>query len=286
MANITRLFLGMIALWIVGCQGPVNDELEEMGQGVGDLMASIDEVGGNTGEISWETTTPFLKFQTSPLELIPSAHAASCLVGTFGLCATNTIVRSFNRCNFGSVILNGSVTLTWGGGAANCQLLNTGDTLTRVPNFTLTGRRSGTLEVTKTGTIGQRLTWMSGTGANKVFEFTNDGIRRVYTDFSGDTAFDLLTETTSAITVTGTQRANRTLEGGGFRVTNQLTNLACTFTPSGVTWSTVCNCPISGSWTGSCGGNEATLSITGCGTANFSSGSETISLRFDRCIGL
>jgi hypothetical protein len=51
-----------------------------------------------------------------------------------------------------------------------------------------------------------------------------------------------------------------------------------------VSWTSSCNCPSSGSWSGSCSdGNSFSISITGCGSANLTLGEESSSVLFDRC---
>lgn len=173
----------------------------------------------------------------------------------------------------GGGTFNGTVTLTWGGTSSNCVLQNPGDTITRVPNFTVTGRRNATLTVSKTGANGHRLTWDSGVNASKVFKFTNDGIRRVFTGPSGTVLFDLTTTTTSQITVTGTARTSRVMNGGTLRVTNNVSGVTCDFSPSSVSWSAACS-----------DGKTSVLTHTGCGTANFTLGSTSTAVTLDRCL--
>jgi hypothetical protein len=118
-----------------------------------------------------------------------------------------------------------------------------------------------------------------------VFTYSNDGISRVFT-LGATTLFNQTTTTTSPVTITGGARANRVMSGGNIRVTNNLTSVTCNYVPTSVTWaaSGSCNCPETGSWAGSCSnGKSTTLSITGCGTANYTEGSETTAVTFDRC---
>jgi hypothetical protein len=267
------------------------DDIEETAQQVGDVVASIDEVGGVNGAIvlnerAIDRTFARLGYGPSLFELmIPNAYAATCGASTFLSCSSNRVTRSFLGCTLGGGTYTGTVTLNWGGSSSNCVLQAPTDTITRVPNFTVTGRRNATLEVSKTGTIGQRLTWDSGTGTNKVFQFTNDGIRRVFTGPSGTVLFDLTTTTSSPITVTGTSRSSRFMDGGTLKVTNNVSGVTCDFSPSSVSWSSGCNCPTMGSWSATCSdGKTSTLTHTGCGTANFTLGAISASVTLDRCI--
>jgi hypothetical protein len=266
------LFFSFIVLAVLSCQKQDDGtDIEDGGQQIGDVMASIDEAGGSGGTLGREE-----------LE-----DRSACGTSTFGACSSNVIVRTFGGCSIESATLSGTVTLTWGGGSASCAMASAGDTVTRAPAFTLTGRRGATLTVSKTASFGQKLTWASGAGASKVFNFTNDGIRRVFTGPGGNTLFDFTTETTSAITITGTTRAGRTVNGGTLRVTNNVSGVTCDYSPSNLTGASTCTCATSGSWSGTCSdGKTTTLTLTGCGTATFAIGSDSTSVSFDRCYGI
>ncbi len=291
----------MVVVSTVSCgkkESTSSVDIEEQGQQIGEAMASVDEAGGSGGSLGWIPAVKgegrmFARLErasgSAPIfegSLIPSAQAAACSgASTFGSCSSNTVTRSFGSCTVGMAVFTGNVTLSWGGSSTNCQMSAANDTVTRVPAFTVTGRRGATLTVSKTGSVGQRLTWSSGSGASRVFSMSNDGIRRVFTSAAGATLLDFTTQTTSAITVTGTSRANRVMSGGVLRVTNNISGVACDYVPSAVTWSSAsCNCPISGSWSATCSdGSASSLSITGCGTANLTLGSDTTAVTFDRC---
>lgn len=280
-----------------------STELTELGQQVGDVMASIDEFGTNTGTISEasETRTAQRLFarhaRPSPVLsasaekaldfLLPSAQAATCSAGAVWSTCAGGISRTltFGGCTVGSATFSGTVGLTYSVANA-CSFSAAGDTLTRVPSFTVTGRLGATLTVSKTGTVGQRLTWASGTGTSKVFFFSNDGIRRVFSSGGTTTAFDFTTSTTSALTLTGTSRSSRVLSGGTLRVTNNLTSVTCDYVPSSVSWTTTCNCPTSGRWSGSCSDGSTTLIVlSGCGTASITQNTSSGTVVFDRCEG-
>ncbi len=269
-------------------------DISESGQQIGDAMASVDEAGGSSGSLAILESTRRVYARLSPGDLrdswiqsslFPNAFAASCSgASTFGSCTSNVITRTLGSCTVGLATFNGTVTLTFVDAASDstCQMTSSGHSVTRVPSFTVTGRRGATLTVSKTGTSGQVITKGSGSS----FTFTNDGIRRVFTK-DGSTLFDFTTQTTSGITVTGTSRASRTMSGGNLRVTNNLTSVTCDYVPTGVTWVSTCNCPTSGSWSGSCSdGKTTSLAITGCGAGTLTVGSDTEAFTFDRCYGI
>ena len=272
-----------------------EDSATEMAQNIGDSMASVDEsAGDSSGDIAsyheaarktFARLAPNDQIDSGLLAniLLPKAEAISCFGYGFGGCTSgNTITRDFNGCTLGFARFTGTVTLTF---SNVCGSLAQTESITRVPNFTVTGRRGATLTVTKTGTIGQRIERKADVGADKVFEFTNDGINRKFrTTELNAVIFDQTTVVSSPITVTGASRAGRVMSGGSLRVTNNLTSVSCTYVPTAVTWAAGCNCPVSGSWTGTCtNSNSSTLTITGCGTGSFTDGTFSGSVTFDRC---
>lgn len=290
-----------------GCRKSTDNasaEIEETAQQIGDVMASIDESSGssngNIASIQNSIQKTFERYAPEEIPhpsmvasvIIPKAEAASCsTVGasgttyeTCGQTAANTIKKTFNNCSIGTASLSGDVTLTWAAGGTPCAIDAPTEKVERKPNFVLTGRRGATLAVTTPGPNGQVIEYTSGAGASRVFSFTNGGIKRKFTA-GANTLFDNTTTTNSAITITGSDRTNRVVSGGSLRVANNLTSITCDYVPTNVTWAgTTCNCPTSGSWSGTCSdGKTTTLNITGCGTATYSEGSDTVSVVFDRC---
>lgn len=297
---LTRNF-GILALvsitFVAGC-GKKDDsstDIQEVGQQIGDVMSSIDESGGATGSFALlqeqgaqrmfarlENDSGRFAFQRW---LEPEAFAATCGIATFSGCSNNVITRTFGGCTVWGATFNGTVTLGFNDAAVDntCQMTLAGHSITRIPSFTVTGLRGAFLSVSKTGTVGQKVT--KG-GGSPDFTFSNDGIRRTFTSSSGTTLFDFTTQTTGDIQISGASRSNRVLIGGTLQVTNNLTGVSCSFSPSNVQWSATCNCAVSGSWSASCSdGNSASLTLTGCGTATLQLGGETESFTFDRCVG-
>ncbi len=279
-----------------GCQGLLQDSgtselviADELARTVGDAMAGIDEAGGASGELSLQTPR---NGSSSPnmlaiwKRLMPEAHAATCYGQGYSACTANFMQRNFGGCTLaGAYVLTGTVDLTWVGSAVSCTLTGTGGSIRRSPNFTLAGGAGGTLSVTKSGSLGQVLTWVSGSGTNKVFNYENDGIRRIITS-GGRSVVDLTTTTTTAITVIGTRRSGRSLSGGTLRLTNNLTGESCTMTPQNVQWSAGCTCASSGTWSGSCSSTGSfALSITSCGGGIVTYNGQNRSVSLDRCVG-
>lgn len=294
-----KLLLVTALVFVFGCKNKESTELEitETAQQMGDVMASIDEMGTSSGNIAFlnksiENTfarySPNTKSETSKqfvLKMIePKAQAATCSANGFGGCSGNVVTRTFGGCTVGEATFNGTVTLTWGGSSVLCVMQNAGDTITRSPNFTVTGLRGATLAVTNVGTYGQKITWTSGTAPNRVHSFSSDGINRKFTLANGNILLNQTTTTVTPMTITGGARSGRVLNGGLVRVTNNLTSVTCDYMPTNVTWNASCNCPVSGTWNGSCSsGESSSVAITSCGSGTFTQGSTTTSVTFDRC---
>lgn len=277
------------------------DNTVEVGQQVGEVTASVDESGGSSnGSIAMidieSAQRSLARYQGKSNDhivstkiseyLLPKAHAADCSTIAFGSCGasvTNARVKNFNSCTIGiGATLTGSVQLVFAGtGAASCTLPSNADSVTRTPNFTITGARGATFQVTASG-AGQTVT---RTGAS-AYTFAHTGIRRVFTTPAGNTLLDVTTSTTSNVTFTGNSRSGRALTGGTIQVANNLTGITCSLTPSSVTWgSASCNCPTSGSFSGTCTSGAAisvTFSST-CGQSTTTIGSDTKTVTLDRC---
>lgn len=304
--------LMIISIFMTSCRSASDDADAvstngEMAQQIGDVMSSVDEAAGTGGSFAWineiEASKQSLfafqkksvpsKKQLLQLAVPSEAVAATCFGNGFSTCTANSITRTFNSCTLGTATFTGSVGLAFTGPTqATCKLAASGDVMKRNPNFSVS-YNSASIAVTKSGTNGETLTYVSNTGANKVLTLANDGLRRVVT-VDSVVMYDMTTSTLNSsgvsapITVTGSDRTNRILNGGTIRLQNNLSGSErCHISPSAVTWSGgTCTCATSGTWTGTCeikGG--FTLSITGCGTANLTVGTETTNVSLNRCLG-
>ncbi|MBI5493694.1 MAG: hypothetical protein HY904_01630 [Deltaproteobacteria bacterium] len=289
-AAMLWLMVGTVAL--VGCgRGKLDQALEdteEVAQALGDMMASADESSGeNGGTFAFYKAGGVRRMMDTPLDrlqdaILPSAHAAACWgADTFGTCSNSTITRTFGGCTVGLASLTGTVTLTWTGG--NCRLETVGESVTRVPNFTITGRRDATLTVSGAG---QQLT---RTGAD-AYTYHVSGVSRVLRTAAGATLADVDTRTTADVTVTGTSRASRVMNGGTFEVRHNVAKYTTTLSPANLTWTASCNCATSGSLTGTVTPDDGdavdvTVTVTGCGTATITADDKSKEVTFDRCSG-
>lgn len=283
-----RISVVVLCGLILAC-GRKNDE-EEVAQAAGDVLASADEglEGGGLALLR----APYLNrpefrertlFRTLVDAAIPSAEAAGrCFTETFSACANGVRTRTFDQCTLGPSTLEGSVTLTFSD-AAGCTVNDANESVTRAADFTLTGPRGGTLKVSAPGG-GQKLT--RGTDS---WKYSVLGMQRVAADKNGKKLFDVSTKTLSDVTITGQNRANRVLNGGELEISHNLANYKVVLSPENLTWSSACNCPVSGKLNGTASGSVSgsfVVEMTGCGTAKVTNDGETKDVTLDRCASL
>ena len=281
-----------LALLALGCRKGLTDQ-GQIGAAVGEVMASADESASGGSATAMLPALPILR---TPGELkgplwrraldavIPSAYAADCYPFTYSACTSGVRTETFDSCSFGSATVDGSVTLTFSDTAA-CSLSATSDSVDRTASFTLTGNYGGTLAVTSPGG-GQTLTRTDGG-----FTFAVPGMERVLTAPGGRTLFDISTATTTPLTITGSSRADFVIVSGTLVVTHNLADYAVSLTPDNLAWTPSCNCASSGSLTGTVtagedSGKSASVSITGCGTADVTIDGDTESVTLDRCAAI
>jgi hypothetical protein len=275
-----------------GCRQESLADQGQIGAAVGEVMASADESTNGSGATA--VVMPPLMRLPKGLEgpawrraldsVVPPAYAASCWLSTFTSCAAGVRTRAFDNCALGSATLDGSVTLTFSDTNA-CMVAAAGDSVNRTADFTLTGPYGGTLQVTSPGG-GQTLT---RTAAG--FDYSVQGMERVLTGPGGHTLFDIATQTTTPISITGTSRANLVIVSGALEIQHKLAGYTVTLVPQNLTWAPTCNCAVSGSLTGTVSGGKkdgkaATVTLTGCGQADVTIDGDSESVTMDRCVSL
>ena len=322
-SKIHKVLMMVVIVIVLSACGKVSEEsyeidaTDEMAQQIGDAMASLDEGGGsNAGQLAKIDVTGYEKSfarlagsqdfisrmaqkdfsevtQDLSALLISKSYAVDCSAVTFSGCAGGALVRDFsNGCSLADHrpqiarigTATGYVRLTYAGtGAGTCTIpaITGTDSVTRIPNYRITGLRGAIFDVSAIST-GQKITRIG----QAAFTYENAGIRRQFTTGSGEQVLDMTIKTSSTIAITGKLRHNRSLSGGGMTITNNLTGLACTVSPSNnVTWTTGCNCPSSGSWSGTCTDTQTlTVTFSGtCGETTLTKGSVIKAVTMDRC---
>lgn len=300
MLKLVPALLLLAGFWACNKNGEgstISNEALEVTQQVGDFMASVDEFGGNTHNITsleksirrdFERHAPGELFRENLMAqlLLPEAWAASCsTAATYSACSSEKMTKTFSACTIGQATFNGTIALAWSN-SSTCTLGSSiGAYITRNPNLTVTGRLGSTLTIAKTNVTGdgQKLE-LSTSGSPKTYFYTSDGIDRKFTNSEGRVTMNFTSSTNSAITITGGDRVGRKMSGGAFRVVNNINNVSCNFAPTDVTWTADCNCPTSGTWAGSCSdGYTVSVSMNGCGTATVTYDDVSESIQFDRC---
>ncbi|MBI3181467.1 MAG: hypothetical protein HYZ28_04935 [Myxococcales bacterium] len=271
-----------------GCGRRGLEDTDEIAQNAGEVLASLDEVSqsGAIAQRMFPREPSLLRPRAIERALgwvLPEALAAtSCWTVPFSACASGTRTRDFNSCSIGPATLTGTVKLTFSD-TAGCKVETAGAAVTRTPDFTLTGPRGASYKVTAPGG-GQTVTKAASGYTYKV-----GGIQRVGTSSGGATLFDFTTKTLEDITITGTSRAERVLNGGKLEVTNSKRNYTVVLAPENLKWSATCSCPVSGKLTGSVtsgGSGTVTIEVTGCGTAKLTVQGETSDVTLERCSSL
>ncbi len=256
-----------------GCRvGASGDELnDELAQAAGDALEGLDEMTFSSGVRNSNEG-----FQGSRV---------ACVDVPFSSCTNNVKTRTFGGCTLGSLTFAGTTTLTWDDTLVDntCAVDAEGHSVSRKPNWTVTGSRGWTIAVSTPGTFGQKVTWQTDTAAT----FTSDGIRRTATTAGGDVIADFTTKTTTGLSITfdGSEpRGGRVVDGGAIEIKNNLTDSTCNVTPDEVTWTDTCTCPVSGTVAGSCSDSTSyALTFNGCGTGSITAGGTTTSVTLGRC---
>lgn len=270
-----------LVMGLMGCSNS-DDNVNSLSTSSADLM--VQQIGESTVSMDESTGSSSGSLRRSHV------LEAACSTVDFGVCGaitSGTMVKDFNGCTLagGLISVSGTVTLTYSGsGSSTCTIPGVGDSVNSIPAFktTLAGN-NGSYVVSPVST-GQTLTRT----ASSTFSFNNTGIRRVYTAGSSSTTTvaDLTTATTAPISVSGTTRTGRVVNGGSLQVTDNITNEVCTVSPNNVTWTTSsCSCPTSGTWSGSCStGNAISVVFTStCGRVDVMYGAASKTAVVERC---
>lgn len=308
-----KVLMMLVASLMISSCNKVEDEAytidatDEMAQQIGDVMVSIDESGGTTnGSISklngvgYEKSFARLSRGQGILSnlaaqdiadlFISKSYAADCSAVAFGACSGGMLIRDFASCSLPDRrptvdkvgMVNGSIRLMYSGtGVGTCRIPTNADYVVRVPNYRITGLRGVAFEVTVASGEGQRLTRIGAAS----YTFSSTAIRRKFSTASGKDVLDLTVATNSAIGITNNARNGRSATGGVLNITDNMTQAYCNVSPNSVSWSTGCNCPTSGTWSGTCSDSQTlTVAFSGtCGETTLTKGSTIKAVTLDRC---
>jgi hypothetical protein len=80
------------------------------------------------------------------------------------------------------------------------------------------------------------------------------------------------------------------MNGGELEITHNIAGYTTVLQPVNLTWSSTCNCPVSGSWNGQVKKDgtqkDFMITLTGCGTATVAVDGGSSDISFDRCVGI
>ncbi len=289
MKNGLRVGLALcFAAAALACGRGADEDAEEIGQLVGDVLSSFDEAsqGGAFAALERPMRPTDSLFAPSWGDriwsaVLPEAHAAACATVTFGACSGGQRKKDFGDCSFGTATLKGSVTLNFSD-IVDCTMNDVNESITRVADFTLTGRRGATITVNSNGG-GQKVT---RTLAGYTYQVL--GMQRVGATANDKKLFDVSTKTLQDIVVTGRSRSDRVMSGGQLEVTHNLRDFITLLEPKDLAWTPTCNCPTSGQVSGAFSGaiiGSFNMTMTGCGTATVTVNDDSRDVTLDRCAG-
>ena len=268
MKNVLAISFVSCCILVSGC-GKLSaiEDQAEVATAAGDVMSSFDESSGTEGGFA---------LLEAPLLQSGGACFSTALLSS---CSDKTRTRTFEDCTIGLVnTLNGTVTLSFS--ETGCAMNIAGNSVTRTADFTLTAPR-GTLTVSAPG--GGQVITRTADG----FTYRVGGMKRVLKTSSGVTVADVETKTLGDITVTGTSRANRVMNGGSIEIKHVTRDYTAVLTPNNLAWTAGCVCAVSGTLTGTVTGaqssDDVVVEMTGCGTAKITANGISEDVKLDRC---
>lgn len=211
-----------------------------------------------------------------------TARGVGCSTLSFGSCSSNQKTLNYAGCSAGTSTVSGMLTLSWVA-PATC-------------GFALSNNQSISLTMDITASSGTMSARTYTTSNNSVsiqkqlttLQLQNQGLRRILTQ-NGDTLSDITTTFTQLMSLSSIQRNGRVASGGTVSVIDTTNAQTCSMTAQNITWAGNCNCPVSGSFQGTCtkGIVNRNLTVTygaNCGSITVSDDGTLSTLTLDRCI--
>lgn len=211
-------------------------------------------------------------------EILPEAVASNdCARPALQACNTGVKSATYNECSLGSrgATYSGYATLSFSD--SSCQLLSSGDHVTRTYDVTFTGPRK-LLNIKISSETDQNYLGETHSGGGRLTK-TSSGHelevlgRNQSVTFNGNTVASQSIKTTSPIQVTGgLRRASRVVNGGELVVSRNIAKYKAKFVADNVQYSSSCCHPVSGSFDITYEGSKtgtAKLTFLGCGSAQY-----------------
>lgn len=263
------------------------DNTDEMGQVVADVLSGVT-TGRNDPSKSARATPIRLPapergaFDRLLDLLVPPAHAASCVLAKPTACTGGVITRDFAGCKSLGLTLTGDIELRYS--QPDCTFGAEGDSITRSPDFTMTGVLGRSYSVSSSPEGGQKVTKTA-----KGFTFSTPGVERIGKDKSGAEVFHFKAKTTEDLVV-GLNLNNLVISSGTLEIDESVQGYGAVLAVESLTWEANCNCPVAGTLSGTitdAASNTRSTAITfaGCGTGSVAVNGQAKALEFASCWG-
>lgn len=299
--NLLLVLAAFAPLMFTGCgknAGSVDDTTTAVESGVTAMTGSADDQSNVSG-FAYRAPRTFEKVAHRIEQiLLPFAMATGTCARPITQSCTgspaNVRSASYVSCSaFGGLIsFDGTITLSYSS-ASVCSggLVNTGDSVTRTMDYTLTGVRGANLHVFTTAQTDYNSNTIAGgsslTKTASGWNIAIAGKNKILTGIDGNTVFNHSIYTSQPIAITGgLARASRTVNGGTLNVEHNLAKWTAALSPVNLTYSNSCCQPVGGSinvvYSGTKSGT-GTVTFNGCGNATFSDGGTSKTLNIGYC---
>ena len=283
----------MTSLFLVSCFNRSGvDDIEpanELAQHVMDFISTVDDI--NLGQSSFAFRPSNIDFKN--FSFLQPFTVAQCSGISFTTCQSGTATKTYEQCQQGTKLLQGSLSLNWTGGTSStaCSFgTTTGSSVNMTTQYSVTRDDGVQAQVSTTDSNGLSLIWILGTGFvgdPKIYEYSSSGLKRQIS-YNGFTYYNRTIITDTNVQINGENRLNRIISGGPIYITDHFKNDHCDMSFDDitqlVTWDSTCNCPITGEASGQCAKTGAVkLKITGCGTGQVTYNLKTSSVIFEKC---
>lgn len=281
-----KLALGALALIILAASCGVNADLD-------DSTSTAVELGVTTASNALDDLTSGAAFTRGPGSGSPTGRAACTGRPVSSICNSGVKTKTYDECSLGATAftLDGSVTLTYTD--SGCNMIATGNAVTRTFDLVATGPFGGTTQSTSEAhttwdgvalTEGVLIEKTAGGHTVKI-----NGVRRTRKRFSGSQIFDFSVNTVAdaPVVVEGSlDWANRILRSGKIEVHHNIAEFTTTLELSNLAQSSDCCYPTSGTISFNQTGSitaQGNVVFTGCGAGTLTIGAESSTFAYASC---
>lgn len=221
-----------------------------------------------------------------------SFSRSSCTRASSETCSSGVKSATYSSCSISGTTysLTGSVDLTYSQ-TTDCTMNLPADYVVRTYDYTISGTRGGSLQVTSASATDYRGTSISGGGkiTKTLGGYTAQILgKHKILSFRGSEIMNHSMISLSASTITGTlARSSRSLTGGEIEIIDNRNEFVATVTPTSLQWSSSCCYPLSGSLSmelsGSKSGTVTVVFSSTCGTATYTANGSSRNINLKYC---